>query len=124
MADLGDQIIALDKERMAAMTAQDMAKLDELIADDLIYTHSSSRLDTKQSLLDNMKTGATVYKKANPSGVQAQVLGDAVVLTGSADLEVHANGAPLVFSVRFTDVYARRDGRWQMVAWQSTKLPE
>jgi hypothetical protein len=25
--------------------------------------------------------------------------------------------------VRFTDVYARRNGRWQMVTWQSTRLP-
>ena len=82
------------------------------------------RLDTKQSLLDNMKNGATVYKKAEPSDVAAQPLGDAVVLTGRADLEVHIHGDPLVFSVRFTDVYARRDGQWQMVAWQSTKLPD
>jgi hypothetical protein len=28
------------------------------------------------------------------------------------------------FGVRFTDVYARRGGQWQMVVWQSTKLPE
>jgi hypothetical protein len=26
--------------------------------------------------------------------------------------------------VRFTDVYANKGGRWQMVAWQSTRLPE
>jgi hypothetical protein len=28
------------------------------------------------------------------------------------------------FGVRFTDVYAKRNGKWQMVVWQSTKLPE
>ena len=26
------------------------------------------------------------------------------------------------FTVRFTDVYANRNGQWQMVAWQSTRL--
>ena len=49
--------------------------------------------------------------------------GDTVVLTGIAQIKVTANGNPLAFGVRFTDVYARRDGRWQMVTWQSTKLP-
>ncbi|MCW5736576.1 MAG: hypothetical protein KIS73_20785 [Enhydrobacter sp.] len=33
------------------------------------------------------------------------------------------NGNPLAFRLRFTDVYAKRGDRWQMVAWQSTKLP-
>jgi hypothetical protein len=31
---------------------------------------------------------------------------------------------PNSFSVRFTDVYANKGGQWQMVAWQSTRLPE
>jgi hypothetical protein len=25
--------------------------------------------------------------------------------------------------VRFTDAYTRRNGGWQMVVWQSTRLP-
>lgn len=28
------------------------------------------------------------------------------------------------FAVRFTDLYANKGGRWQMVAWQSTRPPE
>ena len=34
-----------------------------------------------------------------------------------------ASGNDLSFDVRFTDVWAKRDGCWQMVAWQWTKLP-
>ena len=124
MADTGQEIIGLDRRRMELMCQRDVQALRDLLADDLVYTHSSAKVDTKQSLLDAMESGSTVYTSIEPSDVQAQALGDAVVLTGVARISVTSNGRPLDFRVRFTDVYANRDGRWQMVAWQSTRLPE
>ena len=124
MADNGQTIIALDKKRMDAMCHKDIPTLHALLADDLVYTHSTARLDTKQSLIKAMESGATVYTAVEPSDVQAQDLGDAVVLTGVARISVMARGNPNSFSVRFTDVYANKGGQWQMVTWQSTRLPE
>ena len=124
MADNTQLVIELDRKRMQAMAAQDVATLNDLLADDLIYTHSSARLDTKQSLVGNMQSGSTVYQSVEASDVQAQDFGSAVVLTGVARIRVTSGGKPNAFAVRFTDVYANRGGRWQMVAWQSTRLPE
>ena len=123
MAGNGPAIIELDLKRMQAMAAKDFATLEGVLGDDLIYTHSSARLDTKQSLIGNMKSGSTVYTSVVPSDVKAQDLGDTVVLTGIAQIKVVSNGAPNAFGVRFTDIYTRRAGKWQMVAWHSTKLP-
>ena len=116
-------IIDLDRKRMRAMAAKDVETLENLLADDLIYTHSSARLDTKKSLIHAMVSGTTVYTSVEPSKVEAQDLGDTVVLTGIAHIKVVSNGTPNAFGVRFTDVYTMRDGRWQMVTWQSTRLP-
>jgi ketosteroid isomerase-like protein len=124
MAGNGQMIIDLDKKRMTAMAQKDIKTLNELIADDLIYTHSSARLDTKQSLIGNMESGSTVYTSVVPSDVKAQDMGDTVVLTGSCRISVNAGGRPNSFGVRFTDVYANKGGRWQMVTWQSTRLPD
>ena len=124
MTTNGDMIIALDKERMQAMADKDIAKLNNLICNDLIYTHSSARLDTKASLIGAMESGATVYTSVVPSDVEALDLGDAVVLTGAAQISVASHGAARSFGVRFTDVYQNQNGTWRMVAWQSTKLPE
>lgn len=124
MPDNGPTIIALDKQRMQAMARKDIATLNAVLADDLIYTHSSARLDTKQSLIGNMESGSTVYTSLEPSEVKAQDLGSAVVLTGIARISVVSGGKPNSFGVRFTDVYANKGGRWQMVTWQSTRLPE
>ena len=115
-------IIDLDAKRMKAMAAKDTGTLAKLLADDLIYTHSSARLDTKASLIGAMESGATVYSECTPSEVKAQDCGDAVVLTGVCRIGVTSNGVPQAFTVRFTDVYAKRADAWQMVAWQSTRL--
>lgn len=123
MSANGQMVIDLDKKRMTAMAQKDIATLNELIADDLVYTHSSARLDTKQSLIGNMESGSTVYTSVEPADVKAQDCGDTVILTGSCQISVNAGGRPNSFGVRFTDVYAKRNGRWQMVAWQSTRLP-
>jgi len=124
MADNRQMIIDLDKKRMTAMAQKDIATLNGLLGDELVYTHSNARLDTKQSLIGNMESGATVYTAVEPSDVNAQDLGDTVVLTGSCRISVMSGGRPNSFGVRFTDVYANKGGRWQMVAWQSTRLPE
>jgi ketosteroid isomerase-like protein len=124
MAGNGQNVIELDRQRMEAMAKKDLAKLNELIADDLTYTHSSARLDTKQSLIGNMESGSTVYTSVVPSDVKAQDLGDTVVLTGSCKISVISGGKPNSFGVRFTDVWANKGGRWQMVAWQSTRTPD
>jgi ketosteroid isomerase-like protein len=123
MAENAQKIIELDRQRMTAMARKDLAALDRILAEDLIYTHSSARLDTKKSLIGAMESGATVYTAVEPSDVVAQDLGDAVVLTGIAAISVTSGGNPNSFRVRFTDVYANKGGQWQMVTWQSTRLP-
>ena len=124
MAGNGQKVIELDKQRMTAMAQKDIATLNRVLSDDLVYTHSSARLDTKQTLIGNMESGGTVYTAVEPSDVKAQDLGDTVVLTGACRISVMSQGRPNSFSVRFTDVYANKGGQWQMVAWQSTRLPE
>jgi ketosteroid isomerase-like protein len=124
MAGNSDTVIELDRKRMTAMAEKDIATLNELIADDLVYTHSSARLDTKQSLIGNMESGSTVYTSVVPSDVKAQDLGDSVVLTGTCRISVNSGGNAMNFGVRFTDVYAKRNGKWQMVTWQSTRTPD
>jgi hypothetical protein len=122
MAGNAEKIIELDRKRMTAMAEKDTATLEKIISNDLIYTHSSARLDTKKSLIAAMESGTTVYTSVEPSDVKAQDLGSVVVLTGVAAISVNSGGKPNSFRVRFTDVWADKGGDWQMVTWQSTKL--
>ena len=124
MSGNGQMIIDLDKKRMTAMAQKDTAALKGMLCKGLIYTHSSGRQDTKESLIGGMEKGTTVYTSVVPSEVKAQDLGNAVVLTGIAAISVNSNGKPNSFRVRFTDVYENQNGTWRMITWQSTKIPD
>ena len=60
MSKMSDEIIALDKKRMHAMGAKDIATLNAVLADDLVFTHASARVDTKAALIGNMVSGSVV----------------------------------------------------------------
>ncbi|HEX2829589.1 MAG TPA: nuclear transport factor 2 family protein [Burkholderiales bacterium] len=124
MAGNAEMIIERDKQRMTAMAQKDTVALKGMLCKGLVYTHSSARQDTKESIIQGMESGTTVYTSVVPSEVKAQDLGNAVVLTGVAAISVNSNGKPNSFRVRFTDVWENQNGTWRMIAWQSTKIPE
>ena len=118
------EIIELDGQRMRAMVHVDIAALDRILANDLTYTHSTGRVDTKTTLLASLRSGELKYEMIEPENVEARVYGDAAVVTGRATMAVQSRNQKSSFQIRFTDVYVKRHGRWQMSAWQSTRLPQ
>ena len=118
--DKMDEILTLEKRRIEAMLKGDVRVLDEILADDLIYTHTTARLDTKASFIDAVKTGKSVYNSLELQFGEVRDLGDTAVVTGLGKFHVGSNK----FELKFTDVYAKRNGAWQMVAWQSTRIPD
>ena len=106
------------------MISADAQALDAILADDLTYIHTTTREDSKKSLIESLVSGSLSYESIDTEGVRVRIYGDAAVVTGNAAIRVSSGGRLLSFSILFTDVYARREGRWQMVAWQSTRKPE
>ena len=122
--DLEKQIVELERERLKAMINADSEALNSILSDDLTYIHTTTREDSKKSLIDSLASGGLSYKSMDTEGVKVRIYGDAAVVTGSAAIKVSSGGRLLEFSILFTDVYAKQEGRWQMVAWQSTRKPE
>jgi len=68
---------------------------------------------------------AVKYKAFDPGQPRVRIYGSTAVLTGTATVQVDsATIGPAPFQILYTDVYVRKgDGRWQAVAWQSTRPP-
>jgi 3-keto-disaccharide hydrolase/uncharacterized protein DUF4440 len=114
----------LDEERTDAMVKGDLATLERLLGDDLSYVHSSTKVDTKASFIENLRSGASKYKGFEREESSTRLFGDSAVNTGVATVSVENQGqAPATFKIRYTDVWVNRGGKWQMVAWQSTRVP-
>ena len=119
-----DEIIALENRRTEAMIKQDVPVLEEILAEDLIYTHHTARVETKAEYIAALTSGRTEYRSIDRKDVKVRRYGDTAVVTGHAVFHVSTNGNDIKHQTRFLDVYAKRDDVWQMVAWQSTKLPD
>ena len=119
-----DAVKAAELARFKAMTGGDLKALEAALGDDLVYTHSSAQVDTKASYVDSIRTGKLKYVTIEPRDIQVRVYGTTAVITAAAAITSISNGQTLNNQLRYTDVWVLRDGRWQMVGWQSTRMPQ
>jgi ketosteroid isomerase-like protein len=123
MADTRETIRLLESRRYRAMCEADVATLEELIADSLVYTHSYGGADSKASYLDGIRSKKWVYQAVERPIEDIQVHGDCAVVTGQVRIALLSSGQPKKLNSRFTNVWVKGAKGWQMVAWQSTPLP-
>src|SRR5262245_56971191 len=116
-------VLKADNARFAAMLKADAAALEKLLADELSYTHSNASVQDKKAFIDDIKTGKIKYLMVDATDQKARVFGDMAIVTGGASVHVIQNGNDLTFKIRYTNAHINRGGAWQMVAWQSTRLP-
>jgi len=114
----------LENRRIRAMIEADTAALDTILADDLTYTHTSGWVDTKEQLIGWLESGELNYESITADSVLVRVYAAAAVVTGQAAVKIKVNGQEKNLQIRFIDVYVKRNGHWQMVAWQSTRLTQ
>ena len=114
-------VLAADDRRFQAMVKQDWAALDAALADDLVYVHSSARVESKAEHLANLRAGKPSYRGASPRERKARVRGEVGIVNGVSDMHVERDGKENRFTVRYLAVYAKSGQDWRMVAWQSTR---
>ena len=115
-------ILALEEERFGAMIARDFPRLQLLVHDELMYTHSSGVVDGKATWLDSMKSGRVKYKKAQCTERKVRLYGDTALITGRAQIEAEIGGEPKTLKLLFLNAWTKTPHGWRFVAWQSTPL--
>ncbi len=119
--NLESEIRAADTSRFRALVEGDLPALERGLSDDLVYTHASGWRQTKGELLASLRSGELIYHSFSSRDLKIQPLGTAVVVTGQAAVKARAKGQELDVSLLYLEVYVKRDGRWQLAAWQSTR---
>jgi ketosteroid isomerase-like protein len=116
------EILELEERRCAAIVAKDTATLSELLADEMVYTHSSGTLDTKTSFLKALEARTLDYRGLERSDVEAVRLGDTALVTGRCEIHVVSGERELRLNVRFSAVWAHVEAGWRFLCWQSTSI--
>jgi ketosteroid isomerase-like protein len=122
------EVEALERQRFAAQVSKDFVFLNKVFADDLLYTHSNGKQDTKETYLNSIKEGKSVYSKIELEDIKVRPYNDqkAAVVNGMILItQPTADGKSTVVHLRYAVVYIKNKAHdWQLVMWQSLKLAQ
>lgn len=112
---------ALDMEdrRFAAMEANDTAALEQVLADDLHYTHANGMVEDKAEVVRRIASGERVYQKVRMIEREVSPQNGFVAVYGKVLMEVSRAAGLLVTQLEYTAIYRDHDPR--LFAWQATK---
>ncbi|MNS49812.1 hypothetical protein D3C72_824410 [compost metagenome] len=114
-------IEALEARRRQAMIDLDMDFLEGIYTDDLTYSHSDGKSDSKKGYLQGMRAGIWIYRSFESRQEHIRRVGACAVITGLIDMDVIIRGEPMLLNSRYISVWREGDAGWQMMAWQSTR---
>lgn len=115
--NLEDIIRRREQELYRAQRLSDAAALDDLIADDLLFTGPDGNLYTKADDLTLHREGAVRFTLLEPDEPTFRVLNPTTVLvTVRVHLSVSFHGHPSDGRFRYTRVWTLNGGRWQIAA--------
>ncbi|HSW25237.1 MAG TPA: nuclear transport factor 2 family protein [Burkholderiaceae bacterium] len=116
-------VLSADDERHSAMIRSDVAALDRLLADTLVYTHGTPRREGKDEYLVSVSRGRIRYREILRSDAVVQVYGRTAVMRGHIRIRATSSGEPRELNNLFQSVWALSGDQWQMVAWASIPIP-
>ena len=100
---------------------KDYAVVDKILADDWVGIDYDGKVVAKSLAMADLKTGTSTLTSEQLGPMTVRVFGNTAVVTGSdteksTDRDKNSSGKYV-----WTDVFVSRNGRWQVVASQSTK---
>jgi len=117
-------LVDADSARYRAMVARDVPALERMLADELVYVHSSSTRQSKNEHLDDIRTGKATYARIEPSEQVPYLYGNTGIIQGVASFNTGSGDHQVASVLRYTSVYVRRQGRWQLVAFACSRVPD
>lgn len=98
----------------------DAAVLERIFADDLVVIVPGMRVLTKADSLGMFTTGRMTFERYETSETTWRVYDAMAVVTGRLRRTRTIQGATVDDDWRFTKVYLRREGRWQVVSFHAS----
>lgn len=118
------ELAALEAELRAAQLGADVAALDRLIAEELLFAGPDGKLATKAQDLAAHASGSVRIREHQPLELRVRRVGSDVALVSLlAHLTVDVPGATVQGTYRYTRVWAREHGAWRVVGGHVAPAP-
>ncbi|HEX8847309.1 MAG TPA: nuclear transport factor 2 family protein [Pyrinomonadaceae bacterium] len=106
---------------VTAFVERDTETLNRVMADDFVFTYPMEG-DDKTQFISDVESGDLTIDLFDRKNVVVRIYGDSAVLTCHDTARWTYHGRLITGDYRTLQVYARRQGRWQLVAVQSCPL--
>lgn len=120
------ELIKLENDWSQAAVKRDRAALPRFYADEYIFTDEDGAVSDKAKDIADISSGAFRLTSYKFEDLKVHIYGDVAVVTGRntitgiwEQIERDISGP-----YRFTDVFVKRNGRWQCVASQASRITE
>lgn len=127
MSDAVEEEVAAAEERLRlAMLSSDVAALDDLIADDLIFTDHAGNRVGKQDDLNMHRSGSIRCHSIEPSERTVLRLGpELAAVSVRTTISGIFRDAPTTATLRFTRLWRRFEtGRWRIIVGHSSAIAQ
>jgi ketosteroid isomerase-like protein len=115
------QLEAIEEQLASTWKNHDCAGWSALLADDWSVTHIDGQVITKPQALAMCRTGPALASTVDQLAVRSY--GDTAIVTGRTKATVSGT-EPHTVTLRFTDVFVHRAGRWIVIASHATRVPD
>jgi hypothetical protein len=106
----------------ASLIKKDRATMERLYADDYMYLHSNGTVNNKTQEIAEYMSPDLKWTTHKSDDLKVRIYRDVAVVTGLSTLTGSAKGY-VSGGRRFTELWVRRNGRWQSVGGQSALVP-
>lgn len=118
-----EKVKNLEEELRQAMLTNDVKKLDELIADSLVFVLPNGVVATKQMDLDSRKSGFTNMTKLSPSEQQIEIQDNFAVVTVKMELAGFYGDMKIDGNYRYIRTWTRIDDKYQIISGAAIYIP-
>lgn len=120
------QLTTLLKQFLDGAGRSDRAMFVKFFADDVIYTRGTGIVVTKPQILENIDKRAAEGKSTySAEDITVHEYGDTAVVAFRLEGRIeHTDKTVEAVHFRNTGTFLRRNGQWQAIAWQATKIAD
>nr|WP_277624146.1 nuclear transport factor 2 family protein [Undibacterium sp. TS12] len=120
IAELTRQADAWDK----AIIRKDRAAIEANMAEDFRQIDGEGDVETKASFVNGLVSAKLEIDPYTVEEFDVRLYGNVALLSGRTRMTGRYDGKPFKSHYRYIDIYAQRDGKWQIVSVQISKIPQ
>jgi hypothetical protein len=122
-AELPADLAKAVKDYDEAQIHGDKAELQRLVADEYTLVNSSGRVQNKSELIADYTAPGYRIEPFEIMQPVEKVWSDGAVMGGVVNLRGIDGGKPFSVTLRFADIWAKRNGQWQVIYTHVSKPP-